>query len=62
MICPFLFVMHINDLSTVVKYSTLDLYDDAEMSHSDLSVVEKCLQSDLDDVTRWPGLAVLSYV
>ena len=44
----------------VVKYSILDLYaDDAEMhsSHSDLGVVETCLQrglqSDLDDVAQW---------
>jgi len=43
-------------LPTVVKYSMLDLYaDDAEMhcSHSDLSVVESYLQSDLDAVTHW---------
>jgi len=53
---PLLFALCINDLPTVVKYSMLDLYaDDAEMhcSHSDLSVVESYLQSDLDAVTHW---------
>ena len=53
---PILFALYINDLPTVVKYSILDLYaDDVEMkcSHSDRSVVEECLQSDLDDVTYW---------
>ena len=37
----------------IVKYSIVDLYtDDAELhcSHLDLSVVEACLQSDLDAV------------
>ena len=53
---PLLFALFINDLCVVVKYSLLDLYaDDAEMhcSHSDLSIVEARLQSDLDDVTQW---------
>ena len=39
----------------VIQYSVFDLYaDDTEMhcSHSDLGVVEKCLQSDLDDVAH----------
>ena len=48
MLGPLLFALYINGLLNVVKYSILDLYsDDAEMhcSHSDLGVVETCLQS-----------------
>ena len=40
---PLLFALYINDLPSIVNYSTIDLYaDDAELhySHSDLSVVE----------------------
>ena len=50
---PLLFALYVNDLPTVAQHSILDLYaDDAELhcSHSDLGVVEMCLQSDLDDV------------
>ena len=39
---PLLFVLYINDLPSVVDYSTIDLYaDDAELhySHLDLTVV-----------------------
>jgi len=53
---PLLFALYVNDLPAVVQYSVLDLYtDDAEMhcSHSDLGAVEKCLQSDLDNVAHW---------
>ena len=53
---PFLFALYINDLSSVVTHCLLDLYaDDAELhcSHSDLCVVEKCLQHDLDAVAAW---------
>ena len=53
---PLLFALYINDLSSVVTRCLLDLYaDDAELhcSHSDLCVVEKCLQSDLDAVAAW---------
>ena len=45
MICP-----------SVVNHCMLDLYaDDAELhcNHSDLHVVETCLQSDLDSVATW---------
>jgi len=52
---PLLFA-YVNDLPRVVQYSILDLYaDDAEMhcSHSDLGVVERKLQSDLDDLVHW---------
>ena len=50
---PLLFAMCVNNLPAVVQNSVLELYaDDAEMhcSQSDLGVVEKCLQSDLDTV------------
>ena len=53
---PLLFALYINDLPSVVNHCMLDLYaDDAELhcSHSDLHVVETCLQSDLDSVTTW---------
>ena len=53
---PLLFALYINDLPSVVNHCMLDLYaDDAEMhcSHSDLNVVETCLQSDLDCVATW---------
>ncbi|MCY3928860.1 MAG: reverse transcriptase domain-containing protein [Acidobacteria bacterium] len=53
---PLLFALYINDLPSVVNYCILDLYaDDAELhcSHSDLHVVETCLQSDLDAVATW---------
>ena len=53
---PLLFALYINDLPSVVKYFILDLYaDNAELhcSHSDLSVVEAHLQSDLDAVALW---------
>ena len=53
---PSLFALYVSDLPAIVQYSVLDLYaDDAEMhcSHSDLGVVEKCLQSDLDNVAHW---------
>ena len=46
---PLLFALYSNDLPNVVKYFILDLYAD----HSDLGVVETCLQSDLDDVAHW---------
>ena len=50
-LCSLLY--YINDLPSVVNHCVLDLYaDDAELhcSHSDLCVVETCLQSDLDSV------------
>ena len=53
---PLLFALYINDLPSVVNHCMLDLYaDDAEMhcNHSDLNVVETCLQSDLDCVATW---------
>ena len=53
---PLLFALYINDLPSVVDYSTMDLYaDDAELhySHSDLGVVEAQVQSDLDKIARW---------
>jgi len=53
---PLLFALYVSDLPAFVQYSVLDLYaDDAEMhcSHSDLGVVEKCLQSDLNNVAHW---------
>ena len=53
---PLLFALYINDLPSVVNYCLLDLFaDDAELhySHSDLRVVETCLQSDLDSVADW---------
>ena len=54
---PLLFALHINDLPSVITHCYLDLYDadDAELhcSHSDLCVVETCLQSDLDAVAAW---------
>ena len=53
---PLLFALYINDLPSVVDYSTMDLYaDDAELhySHSDLGVVEAQVQSDLDKVAQW---------
>ena len=49
---PLLFALY----TFIVKYSILDLYaDNAELhcSHSDLSVVEARLQSDLDAVALW---------
>ena len=50
---PLLFVVHLNDLPIVVKYSILEIYaDDAEL-HSDLGVVEAHVQCDLDDVALW---------
>ena len=53
---PLLFALYINDLPSVITHCYLDLYaDDAELhcSHSDLCVVETCLQSDLDAVAAW---------
>ena len=51
-----LFAFYINDLPSVVNHCVLDLYaDDAELhcSHSDLCMVETCLQSDLGSVATW---------
>ena len=53
---PLLFALYINDLPSVVSHCMLYLFtDDAELhcSHSDLDVVETCLQSDLDSVATW---------
>ena len=53
---PLLFALYINDLPSVITHCYLDLYaDDAELHccHSDLCVVETCLQSDLDAVAAW---------
>ena len=53
---PLLFALYINDLPSVITHCYLDLYaDDAELhcSHSDLCVVETCLQSDMDAVAAW---------
>ena len=53
---PLLFALYINDLPSVVNHCMLHLFaDDAELhcSHSDLDVVETCLQSDLDSVASW---------
>ena len=53
---PLLFALYIYDFPSVVNYCLLDLYaDDAELhcSHSDLHVVETCLQYDLDSVSTW---------
>ena len=60
---PVFFAVYLNDLPEVVKHCILDLYaEDAELhcSHSDLSVVEAYIWSDL---VLWPhGFAVLIYV
>ena len=51
-----LFALYNSDLPFVIKHSLLDLYaDDAELhcSHSDLSIAETFLQSDLDAVACW---------
>ena len=53
---PLLFALYLNDLPVVVKHCILNLYaDDAELhcSHSDLSMVEAHVQSDLDAVASW---------
>ena len=53
---PLLFALYLNDLTIVVKHCFLDLYaDDAKLhcSHSDLNIVEECVQLDLDAVALW---------
>ena len=53
---PLFFALYINDLPSVTTHCYFDLYaDDAELhcSHSDLCIVETCLQSDLDAVAAW---------
>ena len=56
---PLLFALYVNDLPSAVSHCLLDLYaDSAELycSHSDLQMVENCLQSDLTSVAAWLAL------
>ena len=59
---PLLFALYINDLPSLVNYSTLDLYtDNAKLyfSHLDLSVVEVQVQLDLNAVLQWISIVLI---
>jgi len=53
---PLLFSIYVNDLPSAISLSDINMYaDDTEIhfSNNDLSVVEKALQTDVDNVSVW---------
>ena len=53
---PLLFSIYINDLPNVISSSDINMYaDDTELhfSNRDLSVIEKTLQDDVNNVSTW---------
>jgi len=53
---PWLFSIYVNDLPSVISSSDINMYaDDTELhfSNKELSVVEKTLQADINNVSTW---------
>ncbi len=53
---PLLFLLFINDMPEYVKHSTVDMYADDTLiyvSHTDVNVIEKCLNEDLESIAKW---------
>ena len=54
-LCPFLFLLYIDDLHSVVKYSKLKLYTDDVTLYKEIKCESDCklLQEDLDCICDW---------
>ena len=53
---PLLFIMYINDISHVIRYSNVEQYADDTLLYfasDDVNIIESNLSSDLDGVTQW---------
>ena len=53
---PLLFIMYINDISHVVRYSNVEQYADNTLLYfasDDVNIIDSNLLSDLDSVTQW---------
>ena len=53
---PLLFIMYINDISLVIRYSNVEQYADDTLLYfasDDVNIIESNLPSDLDGVTQW---------
>ena len=53
---PLPFIMYVNDISHVVRYSNVEQYADDTLLYSasdDVNIIESSLSSDLDSVTQW---------
>ena len=53
---PLLFIMYINDISHVIRYSNVEQYADDTLLYfasDDVNIIESNLPSDLDGVTQW---------
>ena len=61
---PLLFIMYINDISHVVRYSNVERYDDDTLLYfasDDVNIIESNLSSDLDSVTQWLSANYIKY-
>ena len=53
---PLLFIMYINDISHVIRYSNVEQYADDTLLYfasDNVNIIESNLSSDLESVTQW---------
>ena len=61
---PLLFIMYINDISHVVRYSNVEQYDDDTLLYfagDTVNIIESNLSSDIDSVTQWLSANYIKY-